>query len=504
MKKILYLPLDERPCNTGFPVQLFSDAFDIAVPPEMGFKKKPVAWEKLRTFLEKEAPGADGLVLAMDMLLYGGLIPSRIHHLGKEEVRERLSWLRELKRKNPELVIYAYQCIMRCPKYSSSDEEPDYYADCGREIFLLGEAKHRYQVGLCQRDEVDRAYAQVPDAALKDYLARREFNLSFNLETLELVRDGIIDGLVFPQDDCAVYGFTALDQEKVRARIAELRIGTKVLLYPGADELGLTTMSRMLLHFEGRRPRVDVKMASVTAAGIVPPFEDRPLGETIKYHIIAAGCRVASSLAEADIVLGVSFPGCEGLEIGNAEEVRREYHVSRNLAEFVFFLEDALAEGKIVTLADNAYANGGDPELIALLDQAGLLDRLQGYSGWNTSSNTMGTAVAEGVHALIRGMTPAHRSFIALRYIEDAGYCGMVRQDVIRNDLPRLNCDYFNVREARGAVSRVVGEKLRAFVDRELPSIASRVEIEDVWMPWVRIFEVGLRVRWTGNEEKRE
>ena len=496
MKKIVYLPLDERPCNALFPVQLFGDVFDIAVPPVFGYKKEAVNWEEIHAFLEREAPGADGLVLSMDMLLYCGLIPSRLHHLDREEVQRRLNLIRELRKWNPSLVIYAYQCIMRCPSYSSSDEEPDYYEDCGREIFLLGEARHRLQAGLISQEEADRLASSVPEAALKDYLDRRAFNLSFNLETLELVKEGVIDELVFPQDDCARFGFTAMDQEKVRRRISELRLNTRVLLYPGADELGLTVMSRMLLHFEGRHPLVYVKMASVNAASVIPPYEDRPLGETIKYHLISAGCRIASCMSEADIVLGVSFPGCAGMDVlGTGKDVRG-YAVERTLIEFVLFLEEALKNGKIVTLADNAYANGGDNELISLLEQQDLLGRLQGYAGWNTSSNTMGTAIAMGVHALIRGVTDAHRSFLAERYLEDAGYCGAVRQDVIREDLPRLGYEYFHIGEMRGKVSEVIAERLRAYARTELTSIADHIEILDVWMPWKRIFEVGLKVQW--------
>ncbi len=498
MKKIIYLPLDERPCNASFPVQLFSDAFEIAVPDELGYKKEPAKWEKLRAFLEKEAPGADGMVLSMDMLLYGGLVPSRIHHLEKRAAEERLECLRKLKKENPSLVIFAYQCVMRCPRYSGSDEEPDYYGQCGREIFLLGEAEHREKLGLCGREDADRMRHAIGEEILRDYLQRRAFNLDLNLQTLEMVRDGVIDALVVPQDDCAAYGYTAMDREKVQDRVRALRIGTKVLMYPGADELGLTAFSRMLLHFEGISPRVYVKMAAVQAGAMVPLYEDRPLGETLKYHLIAAGCRTASSIGEADIVLGVTFPGCESWDVLGNDSTKKDIDASRNLMEFLLFLEDALARGKTVTIADNAYANGGDTELISLMDQMGLLGRVHGYAGWNTSSNTIGTAVAEGVHALVKGMTGAQCSFLALRYVEDVGYCSEVRRDMIVNELSRLHYDYFDVREQRGAFSALAGEKLKAFISDQLTSIADRIEIQDVWMPWARVFEVGLKVRWNG------
>ena len=496
MKKIIYLPMDERPCNASFPVSLFQDTMRISTPPVLGNKKTPANWESIRDFLLQEARDADGLVLSMDQLLYGGLIPSRLHHLSRETVMERIETIRTIKKENPSLLIYAYQCIMRCPQYSSADEEPDYYADCGREIWLLGDAKHRYRLGLCQREELEERYKHVPEDTLKDYLGRRDFNLSFDLETLGLVEDGIIDFLVFPQDDCARYGFPAMDQEMIRKRISELRLDMKVLMYPGADELGLTMMTRMLLHFSGKRPQFFVKMAASGARLATPPYEGRPLGETIKYHLIAAGCLMTVSLTEADIVLGVSYPGGNGRDMIVRQETDAAYTEERTLSEFVLFLEHALDIRKIVTLADNAYANGGDPELISLLDQMDMLRRLHGYAGWNTSSNTIGTAIAEGVHAYIAGITQGHWDFLALRYLEDIVYCSLVRQQITKEELPRHGYDYFNVGAPRGEISELVQTCLAAAAKELLPSIADQLTILDTWMPWSRMFEVGLKVQW--------
>ena len=98
----------------------------------------------MKEFLQRECSDAYGLILSVDALLYGGIVPSRLHGLSEEQLTERLSVIEELKRKNPDLKIYAFALLMRCPSYSSSDEEPDYYAECGREIFLTGRAEHKY------------------------------------------------------------------------------------------------------------------------------------------------------------------------------------------------------------------------------------------------------------------------------------------------------------------------------------------------------------------------
>ena len=103
MKKIVYLPLDERPCNYSF-VNFVSEnnsKYNLVSPTldEMGDKKQPADYEKIKGFLLRECNDADYLIIAIDTLLYGGIIPSRLHHHSKERLRERLALLNVIKQK---------------------------------------------------------------------------------------------------------------------------------------------------------------------------------------------------------------------------------------------------------------------------------------------------------------------------------------------------------------------------------------------------------------------
>ena len=150
-KKIVFLPLDERPCNYAFPEKLFSHGdFQIVKPEKLGNKKEPADVHALADFLKKECRGAQGLVVSIDMLLYGGLVPSRLHHSEAAQLTKLAAVLRKVRQENPDILIYGFQCIMRCPSYSSSDEEPDYYEHSGALIHQAGEALHRSRLGLCQ------------------------------------------------------------------------------------------------------------------------------------------------------------------------------------------------------------------------------------------------------------------------------------------------------------------------------------------------------------------
>lgn len=493
-RKIVLLPLDERPCNFFFPEKLFSHGdYEIVRPKKLGDKKRAADFEAVADFLRKECADADGLVLSLDMLLYGGLIPSRLHHASEEELRARLELVRELRRSNEKMKIFAFQVIMRCPAYSSSDEEPDYYEWCGREIHEAGSMVHKQLLGMETKEAADRMTAGIDRDYLDDFLHRRQVNRSMNIYSLQLAQEGIVDALVIPQDDSARFGYAAMDQQRVREEISARRLTDRVLMYPGADEVGLTLLSRMINELNQKKPKVYVKYASEQSKNMIPSYEGAALSGTIKYQLLSAGCQLTDSYEHADFSLIITAPA-DHME-GAADQPSRkpEYYAERNLAELVDFIKERKKEGGLVSVADNAYSNGGDLEVIRLLDQNGLLLEVDGYAGWNTSANTLGTAIAEAVDALHSGKDGQHLNFMALRYVEDAGYCSVVRKKVTAA-LEGSGMNYFDVKEADGVVSRTVKEELTHFVREELGSIAPAVRIQRVRMPWRRMFEVDADV----------
>lgn len=118
--KVVYLPLDERPCNYHFAGRIAEGSGIEVVKPEMhilGDKKRPADFEGVRDFLLANAADADSYVLSLDMLLYGGIVPSRLHHFTEDVLCQRLSVVERIKEINPKAKIYAFALIMRCPKY---------------------------------------------------------------------------------------------------------------------------------------------------------------------------------------------------------------------------------------------------------------------------------------------------------------------------------------------------------------------------------------------------
>ena len=137
--KIIYIPLDERPCNRLYPEYIANcnDEIEIVSPDIsiLGRKKQSGNLELIWSFLEENIEDVDVAILSIDMLLYGGLLPSRLHKNTLEELELYVNKIEKLKTINKNLKIYAFNLIMRTPKYNSSDEEPYYYEFYGEDIF---------------------------------------------------------------------------------------------------------------------------------------------------------------------------------------------------------------------------------------------------------------------------------------------------------------------------------------------------------------------------------
>ncbi|MBF1022731.1 MAG: DUF4127 family protein, partial [Lachnospiraceae bacterium] len=338
------------------------------------------------------------------------------------------------------------------------------------------------------------------ETCLADYLARRALNKQLSLQALELVKEGILESIVFPQDDSMRFGFPAMDQEEIRRRILTLGLTERAMMYPGSDEIALTLLCRLLLNHHGLLPKVYVKYLTDGARSLIPLYEGLPLSATTSYQLHAAGCVTADTCAEADIVLLETAPSGPMEEAWSQPSRSPSYFAERNFPEMLSFIQRMRSAGKVVTVADNAYANGGDLDLIRILDADHLLMDLQGYAGWNTNANTMGCAIAMGVCAFLygeQGLFPdpasetQRRNFLISRYLEDACYQADVRQYVTEKIRP-LGFDYFDTGEEEGEVRDLILAELQIRIKTELSSLADRIHIRRLTLPWKRMFEIDL------------
>jgi len=238
MKKILVIPLDERPVNYDFPIMLARCTdYEVIIPPRsiLGKKKVPGDVEAIWEWFIENIKTCDDAVISIDTLLFSGIVPSRLHYEKSEDLLSKLDRLRDLKKSYPKINMYVFSLIMRNPTYSSSEEEPDYYGSWGAEIHRRGVIEHKKELLIATDEEIaeyDDIVQRLPAEHLKDYLDRRAINIEVNKKVVELAAEGLFTLAMFPQDDASPYGVTAKDQRIIRDKYVSLTLSCLFICIP--------------------------------------------------------------------------------------------------------------------------------------------------------------------------------------------------------------------------------------------------------------------------------
>lgn len=545
---VVLLPLDDRPVNYDHPRYLARlSGYELRLPPRewLGNPWRESQHARLMKWLLDEAPSAGILILAIDTLAYGGLIPSRRSLDSKEQVLERLAILREIKKQNPSLPIWASSVILRISRANSSEEEKDYWALYGSAMFRLSYLEHKRDLGQASSTEMlecESRRAQIPNDIYEDYRHGRQRNHAVNQAALDWLGEGIFDYLLLPQDDTADYGWNIAEARLLQARIRADGLSDRAITYPGADEVGCMLLAGSICRQRAFRPRIWPRYSSITSPGLITAYEDRPIHELLKAHLALLGGTIADSRETADLILYLNAPSCtqgEGSfqwlawrEIqGTCEELpqaaqtylkqvaddavyqntRREMESpQRSPEEFARALLAELEGSRHLALADVAFANGSDLVLGNLLLQHPEIVQLCAYGGWNTAGNTLGSVLAHAVLRLLslRAGSPAeqqqaHLEFLFLHFLDDFYYQARERTLTMLEDLPtlgliptqeRLPSQQQAALEARlrSRLEAAAGELKQLFIES---GWASDVQVSNIHLPWQRLFEVGFDVQ---------
>jgi hypothetical protein len=544
MKPVMVLlPLDDRPVNYDYPTYLARLAgYELRLPARdwLGNPWRDSQHQRL----VNEAESADMLILALDTLAYGGLIPSRTSREPLASVVERLSVLKDIKAKRPQLPILASSVILRISRADSSEEEKDYWATYGSAMFRLSYLEHKISLGEASPEEkVERSdlAKRIPSDVYTDYLAGRQRNHMVNLRMVDWLAEGVFDFLLLPQDDTADYGWNIAEARKLQATLRRKNLTDRGITYPGADEIGCLLIASAACRQAKFIPSIFVRYSSILSASVITSYEDRPIHELIKAHLTPLGGTIAAAPTRADLQLFMNAPAhAQGdaslqwlISMGEVtppddrstgmsaypngieadpifRTTRREMESpERSPEEFVRLLLVEIKKKHPVALADLAYVNGSDLTLGNLLIQHEEIARLTAYGGWNTAGNTLGTVLAHAVLRLLaqkNGVDPeqtrAHYEFLFLRLLDDYFYQARVRSLCLLEDLPGLNLSPSMERLPAPMVEMVekrVRERL-LLAGNELEKlfinagVLKQVRVENIYLPWQRLFEVGFNV----------
>ncbi len=432
MKTVLLLPCDTRPPTLELPLQLARVAdVQMHVPPLelLNNLNEPGDTKAIASWLLEHANNADAAIITLETLCLGGMIPARRVSDSLEDALSRLEVLKEVKRLNPNIKLYAYGVIVRVAHDNDPLEEKLYYGEWGSQLRRFSEELDRFErIGVAHADSLKEARDAIPDEILNDWIVTRERNHALHQRALELLKDGVLEHLCLTLDDTTPYGLAARDRRRLEARIDELGLWERADVYPGADEVAAVLLARALVNASGRKPKVWIHYPSHLSETSVMLYEDRLLGELVKAHLRAAGCVMASRRSTADLILAVNAPTIkQSHRPPNFEIVDT---ANRHLSEFMDRILEDMDAARAVTIADVAYANGSEPKFVRQLLARADVTKLAGYAAWNTAGNTIGSAIASGVCALSSSDPIALAEANFSRFVDDYLYQSQVRGDV--------------------------------------------------------------------------
>lgn len=441
-----FVPIDNRPVcyNLAQQISKIDSSINLFLPPRelLGDLTKYADVEKIFDWL-KTLPEMDSIVLSLDTVAYGGLISSRRCPDSFEKIKSRIEKLKEiLKSKNAK--IYAFSSIMRISNNNINEEEKEYWSDWGKKIFDYSFETHKQSGESCISNVI-------PSEILDDYLATRKRNFEINKIYLDWQKEKFFETLIFSKDDCAEYGFN------VQEALALEALGgfTKT----GADEIPLSLFARAI----SNKIKIAPIFIETAHKHLISHYEDISIENSVKGQIELSGCSL-SEPEDADILLYVNnFIDRQGeIVMKTSTEAYRGAWV---------------APRKPFMIADVRFANGADNKFIEQLFKTQGDENFYGYSGWNTSANTLGSLIcAAKIRFCAQNFNELEFKKLQItRLLDDWAYQANCRQVLIAPDIA-----------ATKELMKPFEEKVFEFFGKKFTA--------DYKFPWGRLFEIEVDV----------
>ena len=483
--RILFIPLDDRPCCLDMTERLAALAScRLLTPPRdaLGHFQQPGKPSEILSWLESQDADLP-LIASIDMLSWGGLIASRHPDSNVDEARRHFGRFCEILKKRTGQAFVFKTLLRTAPTQTTPEEveQAEQIVALSRMSFLYAKNRMGPQSRSLQT-AIDQLKEGISPNVLDRYLGVRDRNHKF--DSLVVSKASEFDALLMAMDDCQTEGWNLLEKERLEKQA--IKQGDSVDFYPGTDESAALLLCRMLTPDRGFEPVWCHNHLPLTQTR----YEDRPLGALLHAQTLAGRLRQGRCRRKLFLY------GRMGTQKESAQQGKFGQTDSQTVEHFMNTLESALDQGDSCVVADLAFANGGDLSLVEALIKRGLASRLTGYSAWNTAGNTLGTALANLTLFPDQPTAEEERARKILlweRLADDAFYQSRYR---------------FRLKKELGPGLTLAGEDLQRahdFLTAEFHKFA-----EDLWselfpeeppqpftvkLPWGRLFEVSIEPR---------
>ncbi len=489
---VLFVPQDDRPVSLQYTVDTAKAAgMTVLTPPQNLISGKTYKGQadQIWNWVEQNAGRADVMVLSTDTLIYGGLVDSRKHNLPLSTLEYRLKRIEALKANYKNTRIYGFGTVMRSPRASGGGTEPSYYADYGPTIFQIAALQDKLDAGTLTQAETQKLMslqASVPVEYLQDWFSRRQKNMQINKGLIDEARKGVFEYFALGHDDTSQLSQSALEGRYLNQYskgIPRTQYGS----FPGADQLGLLLMARSRTDESVEKPTFSIIYPLGGAGKTLPGYEDQTIDKTIAEHVEAVGGTMTTA-GKPTVLLAVNTP--LSTSTSESEAFGNLPMVSQATNAFVDRIQQATEQGVTVSVADIAYNNGSDNTLVGAMYKRDLLYKIGAYNGWNTASNTVGYAIAQGL--LLKSMSPeGHRDMLTQQYLDNWAYQANIRKDIYRmqDSIRTGNVRYSG--DLNSKLEEYLQERIQDFGETYLKVDPRTIKAT---FPWGRLFETDITV----------
>ncbi len=381
-RKIILIPLDTRPpCQKTVIDAGKMAGIQVITPPTeiMDYYTKPGDTKAIRKWLLENINQSDGVIISIDQLLHGGLLSSREAGTKADDSTQLLNFLYELKKIAPDKPIYAFNVLPRITPPPTLESDSKKIIKISRLIDEINTFNNKDDIDLLEELQQD---VQAEDIAVYKDLFKR--NTELNKSLINMANQGIITKLIIGQDDGEDFGIPNMEKRSLLNYLHSLNISSdKVIITKGADEVALSLLSSYVQTITDYQPKIYVQYNDSAAAGTIMPFMAGSVGSTVKEKLTIANAKTVDTPDKAGLILYIY--------IGNDDN-------SASRQKSAEILKSYLAQGKKVALVDLSKHFSAQESLFPILLKENVpINQLVSYAGWNTASNSIGTALADAV-----------------------------------------------------------------------------------------------------------
>ena len=504
--KVLVIPLDSRPACTTFVVELAKIAnINIILPPNeiLDNYQQPANKDALINWLKQTAPKVDYAIISTDMLIHGGLLNSRLATGTLADEEKALTTLQEVHNNNPHLKLSIFNIIPRIWL-------PDNASKYQQQILEYSKLKDKASQTNAESDFASLKILEqtIPTDIIENYNALFERNYNLNVRLLNLVQDNVISNLVIGQDDGQQYGISNIVKNRLYKDIEKLNNKENINITRGTDEVALTLLGQII----GEKSSLKVKVIynNSNSPSIIMPYMPHSVDKTIQEKLKIINLTRVDNEAEADFILFVNI----GIDNNKTEQ-----------EQSAAIIKELLKENKNVAIVDLSKNFSGEETLLpTLLAQNIPINQLIAYAGWNTTSNSVGTALTQSLAFLseksqitstenLKLLYKNNLTFLVNRFSEDYYFLKEIQPKLAKYlseqkiDTTHLNNNYdlaneYIIKEITKSNSTMISSKafkqpINVYFNNQhyqFKIINSTVQAK---LPWERIFEISLQTNLT-------